>query len=77
MSRNGNRITNYYNVIEAWKDWVYVAAKLAAAGRQDLIVRYAPDEDWGWRKIDKSIGAVCKEMGWPEVWQMRKAAVAQ
>lgn len=50
--RNLNRITNYYNKIEAWKDWNHLAFEVGKAGYPDLVQKYYPGEDAGWRKID-------------------------
>lgn len=53
MLRNFARINNYYNKIEAWQDWCELAEQAVAAGRADLVEKYQPPDDAGWRKIDK------------------------
>jgi hypothetical protein len=51
--KNFARINNYYNRIEAWKDWNALAAKHPRLAKQ-----FAPPKNSGWRKVDKSILAL-------------------
>lgn len=52
MPRGLAKITNYYNRLEAWRDW---EKALALAGNVKLadVERIAPKPEYGWRKIDK------------------------
>lgn len=77
MSRNGNRITNYYNLIQTRADWEYIAAKAKAAGASALVALYYPGANAGVRKIDKAIEIIRAAMGWPYVFEMRKAEKVQ
>ena len=52
--RNFARINNYYNRIEAQKDWIRLADQCDA----DLVKKHEPSESAGWRKIDKCISAL-------------------
>jgi hypothetical protein len=56
--RNLARIQNYYNRLAAWDDWRKLEQVALAAGQADLVERYQPPEDAGWRKIDKAIAAL-------------------
>jgi len=51
MSKGLNIATNYYNRIQAWRDW----QRLADQCDSDLVDLYQPPEDAGWRTIDKQI----------------------
>ena len=53
--RNFARINNYYNKIEAIKDWNNFAGECVAAGHADLVLKFRPDESMGWRAIDARI----------------------
>jgi hypothetical protein len=48
------KATNYYNRLEAWRDWEKL---LATAGNVPLgeVLRVAPKPEYGWRRIDKCI----------------------
>jgi hypothetical protein len=54
--RNLSRITNYYNRQEAWQDWLHLAKQAHMASRHDLVKKYTPKNNSGWRTIDKKIG---------------------
>lgn len=54
--RNFARINNYYNRIEARKDWNKLAEQAKAAGLADYVEKLQPPADAGWRLIDKRIG---------------------
>jgi hypothetical protein len=56
--RNLSRISNYWNNVQARHDWQHIAKQAEAAGRDDLIKKYQPAGDAGWRKIDAAIAAV-------------------
>ncbi len=47
-----NKITNYYNRLEAWKDWNIALEKAKILGLEKEALLLAPDASWGWRKID-------------------------
>jgi hypothetical protein len=53
MPRGLIKATAYYNKIEAWKDWKRVAQQAIDAGASDLVDKYQPEADAGWRTIDK------------------------
>ena len=73
MSRNVNRINNWYNNQAAREDWEYIAAKATAAGRPDIVAANEPLGGDSWRQIDKAIGVIRAELGWPTIYQMRLA----
>ena len=50
-----NKATNYYNRVEAWRDWHKLATQVCDAGMPELVRKYAPLETFGWRKVDKCI----------------------
>lgn len=52
--RNFARINNYWNRVQANADWVALIAKCDP----DLVDKYAPPENAGWRKIDKCVAAL-------------------
>lgn len=53
MPRGLKKATNYYNKIEAWQDWNRVAQQAQDAGKGELVEKYQPKPDAGWRTIDK------------------------
>jgi hypothetical protein len=56
--RNLNRITNYYNRVEAWKDWKRAADEALRLGLVEEVKRLRPADDAPWRKIDRSTAAL-------------------
>jgi len=58
--RNIARINNYYNRLQAWRDWEALANKAKETGVD--VAKYAPQQDAGWRKIDKAIGKLRQVM---------------
>jgi hypothetical protein len=58
MPKGLAKATNYYNRLEAWRDWNKLATKVSNAGKSDLVEKYRPAEDAGWRKVDKAIAAL-------------------
>lgn len=60
MARGLNIATNYFNRIEAVKDFNKVAAKLVAIGKRDFVMANLPPEKAGWKTIDKHT-AILKE----------------
>lgn len=59
--KNLAKITNYYNKKEAWNDWMNLANEVIEAGYPELVEKYKPDKNSGWRKIDKQ-SALLKEI---------------
>ena len=59
--RNLLRITNYYNRLEAWRDWEAILQK-ASSVPVDVIAKIAPKPESGWRKIDKAIAKLREEI---------------
>lgn len=53
MPRGLIKATNYYNKIEAWKDWNRLADQAVAAGKTELALKHRPPDNAGWRTIDK------------------------
>lgn len=58
MAAGLNKATNYYNNLEARKDWYAMCAKAEAIGRPDLIADLPTTEGFhpeqcGWRVLDK------------------------
>lgn len=58
MPKGLGKATNYYNRLEAWRDWGKIANQVMQAGRVDLVQKFAPPDSAGWRKIDKAISAL-------------------
>ncbi len=56
-----NKATNYYNRLEAWRDWNALAKKIAVAGYGDLVLDNEPPAGAGWRKVDKCIAKLRAE----------------
>lgn len=60
MSRNGNRITNYYNNIEARLDWQAQVDRAWKAGKGGLVIvliarhKILSVETATWRKLDRA-----------------------
>jgi hypothetical protein len=50
MPRGLIKSTNYWNRVEAWKDW-----EKAASAAPELAKQFQPPADAGWRTIDKCI----------------------
>lgn len=48
------KLTAVANNIEARQDWIRAAATAIAYGYGDLVVELKPDDDAGWREIDKA-----------------------
>lgn len=67
MARGLNIATNYYNRIEALKDFNSLAKIVIDAGQAQLAIKHQPDMSFGWRKIDKCTAALRKE--WEELLQ--------
>lgn len=65
--RNLARISNYYNRIEAVKDWNELVMKAYEMGHGDLAAKHKPQPDSGWRKIDKAIKNLREELETMEV----------
>lgn len=53
MPRGLIKATNFYNKIEAWNDWRLVAQQAVLVGKGELVEKYQPKPDAGWRTIDK------------------------
>jgi len=59
--RNFARINNYYNRIEAVKDWNKLAADILKTDHWRLVWKYKPADNAGWCKIDKAIAKLREE----------------
>lgn len=53
--RNFARINNYYNRLEAVKDWRELFWKACELGCRDLAIKHKPKPNSSWRKIDEAI----------------------
>ncbi len=53
MPRGLIKLTAIANNIEAWRDWSEMALEAAEAGMGELILKYQPPADAGWREIDQ------------------------
>jgi hypothetical protein len=62
--RNFLRINNYYNRLEAWKDWNALAQKYPG-----LAKHFQPPDDAGWKKIDKAIARLKAAIKREEIWE--------
>lgn len=60
--RNLARMTNYWNRVEAWKDWNALAEQARQRGHGDLVDQFQPPANAGWRKIDKAIAKLREAM---------------
>jgi hypothetical protein len=47
-----NKATNYYNKIEAWKDWEKAYTLAQSLGLQNVADSFRPFPYWPWKKID-------------------------
>jgi len=56
--KNFARINNYYNRIEAVKDWNRLATEVSEAGYAELARKHKPANDAGWKRIDKATAAL-------------------
>jgi hypothetical protein len=72
MMRNFARINNYYNRLEAWKDWNALAQKYPDRAKQ-----FQPPEDASWRTIDKRIGWLKNAIKREEIWDCNPAATGK
>lgn len=48
------KLTAIANNMAAWEDWYKAAFTAAAYGYGDLVAELKPDEDAGWRVVDKA-----------------------
>lgn len=72
--RNLARINNYYNTIEARRDW----QRIAATADPYIAALFAPPADAGWRTIDKCIANLREAMQapkWAEKFTPEKQAM--
>lgn len=60
--RNLARISNYYNRIQAQADFEELAVRAIAIGLQESVNKHRPPAGAGWRKIDKCIAALRRDM---------------
>lgn len=60
--KNLSRIDNYLNKQDAWKAWLDISKQAHMANRTDLVRKYEPADNAGWRKIDKATSALAKEL---------------
>lgn len=67
MSRNVARINNYYNRMSAWDDWMKIETCAMGAGLVDLVYKYCPELDAGYRKIDEASRNLRRAIGEREV----------
>jgi hypothetical protein len=54
------KATNYYQRIEAWKDWRALFEEAKKRGLFDQAILLYPPDTAGWRTIDKQIGKLRK-----------------
>ena len=57
MARGLIKLTAIANNIEAWRDWRKLAEQYP-----DLAAKFAPQPSDGWRKVDKCIAKLRKEV---------------
>jgi hypothetical protein len=62
MPRGLAKATNFYNKQEAWKDWLRLAKQAHLMNCSDLVRKFQPADNAGWRKIDKATAALREEM---------------
>lgn len=60
--RNFSRINNYYNRLEAQRDWERISREAINGGYGTLVNKHTPPSDAGWRRIDKCIAALRKDI---------------
>ena len=56
------KATAYYNNLQAWADWNKLTDYALTLGLGDLVKQYEPPPGSGWRKVDKSIKALCNKI---------------
>lgn len=49
------KITNYYNRVQAWREWQALAQTAVCQGMGDLVEEHKPSEGAGWKEIDRKI----------------------
>ena len=47
-----NKATNYYNKLEAWRDWKTTFEAARCLGLEQQAIDLAPMANWSWKKID-------------------------
>lgn len=58
MPKGLAKATNYYNRLEAIRDWNKLETEVSKAGMSDLAAKFRPADDAGWKKIDKATAAL-------------------
>jgi len=54
------KVTNYYNKLEAWKDWQTMLVTAQTLGLEEQALALMPQENWPWRRIDKQTARLKK-----------------
>ena len=62
MPRGLIKATNYWNNVEAWRDWKALSAKAVDMGMAEIVRKYEPTPDAGWRRIDKALAKLRAEL---------------
>lgn len=63
--RNLNRMTNYWNKVEAWKDWERAATDAREIGIGGDAKELQPKDGASWRAIDKATRLLrARIVGW-------------
>jgi hypothetical protein len=61
MPKGLAKATNYYNTVEARRDFWKLAYQIVNAGHSEIVHKHTPPDDAGWRTIDKCIAALRSE----------------
>lgn len=62
MPRGIAKANAYYNNLQAWDDWRWLVAYAERHGKGDAAKRLQPPDGAGYRKVDRAIDALMKEL---------------
>ncbi len=57
------KLTAIANNLEAWHDWRQTADQARALGLADLVEKLQPQNDAGWRRVDKARHLLLGQIG--------------
>lgn len=73
MPRGIAKANAYYNNLEAWNDWRWLADYASQHGHKATAEQLAPPEGSGWRTVDKRIEELKDALGLSEpIYMLRK-----
>ena len=74
MPKGLSKATNYYNRLEAQRDWKRISQEANDSGFGELVAKHTPPEGAGWRKIDKCIAALRDDIKASQTLMQKTAA---